>query len=133
MGLTPDALWEVQWHPAKGGRVRRVVLTRRGLRRMLAIVAFAALLVLLVLAALPLGLRGFLTSFTVDAARRDNRRLHLQGDDLREKEGRLAAVVLRQVQRGRRVAWVLGADPAVWRPPCPGFPRLGSDGPSAAE
>ena len=39
MGLNGDALWEMQWHPAGGGKFRRLVLTRRGLRRTLGALA----------------------------------------------------------------------------------------------
>lgn len=30
---SPDPFWELQWHPADGGRVRRLTVTRRGLHR----------------------------------------------------------------------------------------------------
>jgi murein DD-endopeptidase MepM/ murein hydrolase activator NlpD len=122
LGLRADALWEVQWHPSGGGRVRRLVLTRRGLRRVAVAVGFLLLLVLAIVGILPIGLRGFLSSFTVDAARRENRALRLRGDELREAERRAASLTIERVQRARRVAWVLGADPRVWRPACPPFP-----------
>ncbi len=123
MGLKDDALWEVQWHPAGGGKLRRLVLTRRGLRRALATAALVLLVVLAIVAALPLGLRGFLTSFTVGSAQRDNRALRLKGDELREKAHRLAVSLFEQVQRGRRVAWVVGAEPHVWLPSCLPVPQ----------
>lgn len=31
--LRPDPFWELQWHPAGGGRVRRLTVTRRRLNR----------------------------------------------------------------------------------------------------
>jgi murein DD-endopeptidase MepM/ murein hydrolase activator NlpD len=100
-----------------------IVLTRGGLRRTLVFVTLILLIALVIVAALPLGLRGILVRFTVDAAQRDNRTLRLQGERLREEERQLAAAVIRRVQAGRRMAWVLGAKPGVWLPPCPVFPR----------
>ena len=126
MGLKDRALWEIQWHPSEGGKLRRLVLTRRGLRRGLATLGFVLLVVLVIVAALPLGLRGFLTSFTVEAARRENRGLRLQADGLRDQELRLAAAVIERVQRGRRVAWVVGSGSQAWLPPCPPAPQVGS-------
>ncbi len=126
MGVKGDALWEVQWHPGGSGRIRRLVLTRRGLRRAVGALAVALVVVLAVVAALPLGLRGFLTSFTVEAAQRENRDLRAKGDALREEENRLAAALRGRVQRGRRVAWVLGVPSEVWRSPCTPPPRAGA-------
>jgi murein DD-endopeptidase MepM/ murein hydrolase activator NlpD len=119
-----DDLWEVQWHPAGSGQFRRVVLTRRGLRRTLVALAAALLVLLAIVCTLPFGLRGLLTSFTVDAAKRENRTLRLQGDSLREQAHRLAHRVLERVERGRRVAWVIGALPGVWEPPSPAPPAF---------
>lgn len=122
MGLNGDSLWEVQWHPAGGGRFRRLVLTRRGLRRTFWALAGVALVVLLIMAALPLGLSGVLTSFTVDAARRENRALRLQTEALREEAFRVSDQLREDVQRARRVAWVVGAPPQVWETSCPAVP-----------
>jgi murein DD-endopeptidase MepM/ murein hydrolase activator NlpD len=131
LGVKQGALWEVQWHPSEGGRVRRLVLTRGGLRRTLVAAALIVLIALVIVAALPLGLRGLLTTFTVDAAQRDNRRLRLEGERLREEERQLAAAVIHRVQAGRRMAWVLGTEPGVWLAPCPVFPS-GAAGDAAA-
>ena len=119
MGVKDDALWEVQWHPAGGGKFRRLVLTRRGLRRTFWALAAVLFVVLVIMAALPLGLKGVLTSFTVDAARRENRALGVRGETLREQAYGLASQVRELVQRGRRVAWVVGAPPQVWEGTCP--------------
>ena len=125
MGVKGDALWEVQWHPAGGGKFRRLVLTRRGLRRTLVSLALVVLVALMIVAALPVGLRGFFTSFTVDAAQRENRALRLQGESLREQAYGLATQLRERVQRGRRVAWVVGAPPQAWEAPCPAPPPRG--------
>ena len=127
MGLKGDALWEIQWHPASGGRIRRVVLTRRGLRRAGVTLALVVLVVLAIVAALPLGLRGFLTSFTVDAAQRENRVLRLQGESQRDKAYELAGRLHERVRRARRVAWVVGAEPQAWEVPCPEPPPRGAE------
>ena len=106
--------------------MRRLVLTRRGLRWAVWALAVAVVVVLAVLAALPLGLRGFLTSFTVEAAQRENRDLRAKGDALREEENRLAAALRERLQRGRRVAWVLGAPSEMWQLPCAPPPHVGA-------
>jgi murein DD-endopeptidase MepM/ murein hydrolase activator NlpD len=127
LGVNGDALWEIQWHPADGGRFRRLVLTRRGLRRTFWALAAVLLVVLVIMAALPLGLRGVLTSFTVDAARRENRALRLRAEELRERAYGLADRMRETVQRGRRVAWELGASPQVWEASCPAPPPRGAE------
>ncbi len=126
MGLKGDALWEVHWHSGWGGKPRRLVLTRRGLRRAFAIAAAGLVVVLGIVAALPLGLRGFLTSFTVDSAQRENRALRLKGDELRDAVHRLSLSLFETEQRARRVAWAVGAEPGVWLPPCTPVPRAGA-------
>lgn len=127
MGLNGDALWEIQWHPADGGRFRRLVLTRRGLRRAGVTLALVLLVVLTIVAALPLGLTGFLTSFTVDAARRENRAMRLQGESQRDKAHELAGRLHERVQCARRVAWVVGTEPQAWEVPCPAPPPRGAE------
>ena len=107
VGLNDGMLWEVQWHPGGGGSVRRLVLTRRGLRRTLIGLGFAGLLVLVVVSALPVGLKGLLTSFTVDAAKRENHALKVQGDSLREQT--LAAAEPRLRHHPARPSRGLGA------------------------
>jgi murein DD-endopeptidase MepM/ murein hydrolase activator NlpD len=127
LGVKGDALWEVQWHPAGGGRFRRWVLTRRGLRRMFWALAGVMFVILVIMAALPLGLRGVLTSFTVDAARRENRALRLRADALREQTFALAGRLRESVQRARRVAWEVGAPPQAWETSCPAVPHRGAE------
>jgi murein DD-endopeptidase MepM/ murein hydrolase activator NlpD len=127
LGLNGDALWEIQWHPASGGRFRRLVLTRRGLRRAGVALALVLLVVLAIVAALPVGLRGFLTSFTVDAAQRENRALRLQGESQRERAHALAGRLHERMQRARRIAWVVGAEPQAWEVSCPAPPPRGAE------
>jgi murein DD-endopeptidase MepM/ murein hydrolase activator NlpD len=127
VGVNGDALWEIQWHPARGGKFRRLVLTRRGLRRTLWLLAGLLLVVLVIMAALPLGLRGVLTSFTVDAARRENRTLRLHAQELRDRARDLGVVLRENVQRARRVAWALGLSPQVWEGSCPLPPPTGAE------
>ncbi|TAM54412.1 MAG: M23 family metallopeptidase [Acidobacteria bacterium] len=132
MGLNDRTIWEVQWHPGGGGRFRRLVLTRRGLRRALIALGLAGVLALAIVGALPLGLRGFLTSFTVDAARRDNRALKARRDSLRERSLALAGRVYVQLQRGRRLAWAIGLPQGAWGAPCPAPPAAGAADETAA-
>ena len=126
MGLNDEAIWEVQWHPGGGGRFRRLVLTRRGLRRGLVGLGLRGIFALGVVAALPLGLKSFFTSFTVDAARRENRTLKTRQDGLRERSLALAGRVYTQLQRGRRLAWAVGLPEGVWRASCPAPPAAGA-------
>jgi murein DD-endopeptidase MepM/ murein hydrolase activator NlpD len=126
VGLSHKAIWEVQWHPGGGGRFRRLVLTRRGLRRVLVGLGLLGILALGIVGALPLGLKGFFTSFTVDAARRENRTLKARQDALRERSLALAGRVYVQLQHGRRLAWAVGLPEAAWRAPCPAPPVVGA-------
>lgn len=118
-----DTFWELQWHSARGRGVRRLVLTRRGLRRLAWGLGVLGLLVLLVVAATPVGLKGFFGSFTVDAARRENRARRNQADELSEQLGELAAQLGVTLERARRVAWAVGVPEALWRPTAPPPPQ----------
>ncbi|MBZ5589932.1 MAG: M23 family metallopeptidase [Acidobacteriia bacterium] len=125
--MKDDTLWEMQWHPSDGGAFRRVVLTRRGLRGVLMGLGLLGLAVLAVMGALPLGLRGFLTSFTVDAARHENRALKAQEDSLREQAVALGGRLYELVQRGRRMAWTVGTSSQSWLTSCQLPPQRGLD------
>jgi murein DD-endopeptidase MepM/ murein hydrolase activator NlpD len=129
VGVSNDTLWEVQWHPAGGGRFRRVVLTRRSLRRVLAVLGVLGLLVLAVLGALPLGLRGFFARFTVEAARRENDALRDRHNLLEGHAQDAAAALYAHIQLARRFAWAAGVPGEVWSPPCtpPPARSLGED------
>ena len=133
MGVKDEALWEMQWHPGGGGKFRRLVLTRRGLRGLLVVLGLLGLVVLAVMGALPLGLRGFLTSFTVEAARHENKALKAQEDSLREQAIAVGGRLYALVQRGRRMAWTVGASSQTWLTACPPPPRRGMDDTSTIE
>ncbi len=126
MGVNGEALWEVQWHPAGGGRFRRLVLTRRGLRRSLLALGLLVVVVLVIVGALPLGLQGFFTRFTVEAARRENAALKAQGDSLGEQSVMVAGRLFHQIQRARRLAWAMGAAGRSWGAACPAPPPAGA-------
>jgi len=121
-----DGLWELQWHPSGGGHVRRLVLTRRGIRRSLTAIAALLLVVLAIIAMLPIGLRGVLAKFTVNAARRENRDLRNEGARLHEAALRACGLLATSLDRARRLAWVVGAPSESWRPPVPMPPGEGS-------
>ena len=126
MGLKEDTLWEIQWHPGASGSFRRLVLTRRGLRGVSIGLGLIGLFCLAVMSALPVGLKGFLTSFTVDAAQHENGSLKAQGESLREQALAVAGRTYELVQRSRRAAWAFGAPAASWQAECPQPPRQGS-------
>ena len=128
MGLNDDMLWEVQWHPAGGGPFRRVVMTRRGLRRLLVILGVVAVLALGVVGILPLGLKGFLARFTVAAAQRENQALRDRGELMREHAFAAAQRLYARLQRARRLAWAVGAPAGTCREACePPPPQTTSD------
>lgn len=118
-----ETFWELQWHSARGREVRRLVLTRRGLRRLAWGLGTLSLLVLLIVAATPVGLKGFFGSFTVEAARRENKARLSQADQLRAQLAELAGQLGATLARARRVAWVMGAPEALWRPAAPSPPQ----------
>lgn len=109
MDLGGEPIWEVQFLPGSGGRVRRLVVTRRGLRRIGAALALAALLVLAIIGVLPVGLHGIFARFTVDTVRRENRRLRLDGEGMVERAEAVAAQTHGLLVRAKRLAWVVGA------------------------
>ncbi|MBI4917918.1 MAG: M23 family metallopeptidase [Acidobacteria bacterium] len=106
MGLTEEPLWELQWHPGGGGRVRRAVLTRRGLRRAIAGLVAIGVLVLGMLGILPIGLRGVFARFTVDAAKKENRALKKDHEEALDSALGMAAVLRHRLLLARRLAWV---------------------------
>ena len=113
--MSGGPIWEVQWHPAEGGRVRRLTLTRRGARRVVVALAVAAVVLLGVMGVIPLGLRGLLQRFTVESAHREYESRRLRGDALREEAVELARRTRLLTQRGRRLAWMMGLPEAAWR------------------
>jgi hypothetical protein len=108
VGVKERIRWEVQWHPASGARIRRLVFTWRGPRRLM----FALVIAGLVVTAgwVLTGPDCLPTRFAVDAARHENRALRAQQEVLREQAGDLAGRVFEAVERGRRMARV--ADPS---------------------
>jgi len=125
--MNDETLWEMQWHPSGGGKFHRLVLTRRGLRFLFGALAFLGLVVLAVMGALPIGLRGFLTSFTLEAAQHENRSLKAQEDALHERTAAMGGRLFDVVQRGRRMAWAVGAPASAWEAACPPLRRDADD------
>lgn len=111
-----DTLWELQWHSARGREVRRVVLTRRGLRRSIYALAGLGLVVLVIIGLMPFGIKGFFSSFTVEAAKRENRARRSQSQELHEDLQVVGARLEGTLQRARRVAWAVGLPETVWQP-----------------
>lgn len=124
MDLGSEPVWELQFLPGSGGRVRRLVVTRRGLRGIAAALMALALLVLAILGVLPVGLHGIFARFTVDTVRRENRQLRSEGESIEERAAAVAAQAHGVLGRARRLAWVVGArdggPPVHEDPPAPG-------------
>ncbi len=120
--MTSEPLWEVQWHPASGGQVRRLVLTRRGLRRLLVGLAAGVVLILAILGVLPLGLRGLFARFTVEAAKSENVALHAEEESLRDRAFAIATGLHGVLERARRLAWAVRLPSSAWQPSTPAPP-----------
>lgn len=71
--------WEVQWHPASGAGIRRLVFTWRGARRLL------LTLVIATLAVVACGLVAGRTPRAVDAAKSENSALKARQEALLER------------------------------------------------
>lgn len=102
MGVNDRIRWELQWHPASGARIRRLVLSWSGARRLMLALGSAGMAVVAA---------GFLASpgrpptrSTVDPATRQNSELRAQEEALREQAFDLARQVSGAVDRGRRMA-----------------------------
>jgi murein DD-endopeptidase MepM/ murein hydrolase activator NlpD len=121
--VSRDALWEIQWHPAGGGRVRRLTLTRGGVRAALAGLGLTLVLLLGIAGVIPLGLSGLLHRFTDESARRENEALRVQGESLLEEAADAAHRTTVLAQRARRLAWTLGVPRAAWSEPIAGAPQ----------
>ncbi len=128
MGLREDRAWEIQWHPARGGTVRRLVLTPRRLRNLLVGSGLVLVLVLGLLGILPIGLRTLLARFTLEAVQRENAALRSQQDAYQERAFMLAMGTRVRLQRALRLAWVLGAAEEVWRAGVPVPPPASGGG-----
>lgn len=112
MSLKDRTRWEVQWHPASGAGIRRVVLTWRGARHLTVALGLAGMVV--VAGGSLAGLDGFLTPFAVEAARRENRSLRAQQGTLREQAYDLAGRLFEGVERGRHMARLAGTPGRAW-------------------
>ncbi|MCS7182692.1 MAG: M23 family metallopeptidase [Thermoanaerobaculum sp.] len=117
MDVGAEPVWEVQWHGSSGGRVRRLYLTRRRLRLVRALAVLGLLVLLALVGALPVGVQGYLEKFTVRAARQENRRLRAAHGALLDQAHELALQLTTRINRGSRLAWMLGVDPMPFAPP----------------
>ncbi len=116
MGVDRAPRWELQWHPASGGQVRRLILTPRRIRWLGAVAVLVGVVVLALLALLPLGLRAVVTRLSVDSSRRENAALHDEHGALRDRARNEAMRLHTLVERSRRLAWALRLPADVWQP-----------------
>jgi hypothetical protein len=128
VGVKDRIRWEVQWHPASGARIRRLVFTWCGARRLLLTLGIAGLVV--VAGGLLAGLDGLLTRFAVNSARRQNTALRAQQEALREQAFDLVGRLFEGVDRGRRKAPLADTPGRAWEGQCPRLPArdTGNDG-----
>lgn len=102
MGVNDRIRWELQWHPASGARIRRLVFTWSGVRRLMLALGSAGMAV--VTGGLLAGLDGPPARSAFEAAMRQNSDLWAQEEALREQAFDLAQRVSAAVNRGRRMA-----------------------------
>lgn len=130
--MSEGSIWELQWHPARGGRVRRILLDRRRRRRWGVVAGLVGAVVLTLLALLPFGLRVVVTRLAIHSLARENRQLHasLQRGGSEGKE--IAARLMGRVQAARRLAWMFG-NVAGARDPLGAFPADPEDSVALSE
>ncbi len=116
MGVGREPRWELQWHPASGGQVRRLILTPTRMRWLAAAAVLVSVVILALLAVLPLGLRAVVTRLSVDASRRENVALHHEFEALMDRSRTEALRLQTLVQRSRRLSWALRLPATVWQP-----------------
>lgn len=99
----------MQFHPATGGRVRRWFVPLPVL--MAAVMACALILLAMgvLVALLPLSARAATTRLSAGPVQRRNAALHREAFAEREKAAEMSARVEQVLQKGRRLAWSLGA------------------------
>ncbi len=123
MGIGGEPVWEVQWHGFRGQRVRRMYITRRRLWQLRVVAALLLVLLLALIGALPVGVRGYLEKFTVKAAKQENKRLKQTRQQLWEATQELTQELAARVNRGSRLAWMLGVPRVSFgEPPAPDAP-----------
>lgn len=100
--------WEVQYLPASGGKVRRVRLSRRGLLVIAVAVSLVLAAMLVGTAILPATARAAMTKLSAGPVQRENAGLHRDLVAERERASEVIGQVSQVLQRGRRLAWLLG-------------------------
>lgn len=108
MGLTRGRRWEIQYHPATGGEVRRYFVSHTMLLVALVLAGAGVLLMVALVAVLPATVRAATTKLSAGPAQRENASLHRDAAVERERATEMVGRVNRVLQRGRRLAWTLG-------------------------
>lgn len=105
--------WELQFHPASGGEVRRWFIPQPVLLLAAAVAGMALLAMGALVALLPLSARAATTRLSAGPVQRQNSALHREVAAERERAGEMVARIEQVLQKGRRLAWVLGAHDGV--------------------
>lgn len=109
MGVTRGHRWELQFHSATGGEVRRWLIPQPALL-LAAMLAGTALLAMGALVAfIPFSARAAMTRLSSGPVQRHNAALHREFATERERAAEMVARVEQVLARGRRLAWALGA------------------------
>ncbi len=109
MGLNRRRRWELQFHPASGGEVKRWFVSQSLLLLVAATVGVVLLAMGTLLALLPLSARAATTRLSAGPVQRENSALHRELAAERERAGEMVARLEQVLQRARRLAWALGA------------------------
>lgn len=109
MGLKWRRSWEVQLHPAAGGQVRRWLVPELWLLLAAVVGGLALLAMGALVALLPLSARAATTRLSAGPVQRQNSALHRELEVERQRAGEMVARLEQVLQKGRRLAWVLGA------------------------
>ena len=96
---------------------------RRGLRRGVYALGALALVIVAIMGLFPVAVKGYLSSFTVAAAKSEKRARIKQGEETGERLTAVVAELARTVQRARRLAWATGLPSDLWRQAVPDPPK----------
>lgn len=109
MGVNWRRWWEVQFHPAAGGQVRRWLVPQPLLLLVVVVGGLTLLTMGALVTLLPLSARAATTRLSAGPVQRQNSALHRELEVERQRAGETVARLEQVLQKARRLAWVLGA------------------------
>lgn len=113
VGARPPVLLELQWQ-GSGGKFRHLILTPRGLQRVLGTSGIVVLLALAVVGVLSVRSDRALGHFAIDPVVRENTELKARHDALRERAFDLAEQLDERIELGRRMLGMAETPAHAW-------------------